>query len=196
MHRRAGDRAGSPGCLHAVGSTPVLGAVRDDPAGPLRSGVSVNRSDELLTIERVGVLQRVALFSSVPGYALVPVARLLDEVRVDAGATVIERGAMEDWLFVVADGRVRAHVGERTLAEQGPGGVVGELAVLAPAPRSATVTALEPTLLLRLRRRPFEELLDDRSEIARAVIASLATQLQTLNDEFALGSGPERTAAP
>jgi CRP-like cAMP-binding protein len=128
-------------------------------------------TSELMTIERVAVLQRVALFGDVPGHTLVAVARLFEEVRFDTGERIIERGAVEDWLFVVADGRVRVHIGDRTVVETGAGGVVGEFAVLAPAPRSASATALEPTLLLRLRRNPFEELLDDRPEIARGVMA-------------------------
>lgn len=135
-------------------------------------------TDELMTIERVAVLQRVGLFRDVPGRALVAVARLVEEVRVAEDVTVIERGAVEDWLFVVAEGRVRAHIEQRTLAEVGPGGVFGELAVLSAAPRAASVTAMEPTLLLRLRRGPFEELLDDRPEIARVVIETLARMLQ------------------
>ena len=137
---------------------------------------------ELLTIERVAVLQRVTLFGDVPGHTLVAVARLLEEVPFDAGARIIERGRVEDWLFVVATGKVRVHIGERTVIETGPGGVVGEFAVLAPAPRSASVTAIEPSLLLRLRREPFEELLDDRPEIARGVISTLARLLQTIAD--------------
>jgi CRP-like cAMP-binding protein len=142
-----------------------------------RGGVTVG--DELLTIERVTVLQRVGLFHGVPGHELVPVARLVEEVRIAGGVTFIERGAVEDWLFVIVEGRVRVHVGDRTLREIGPGGVVGDLAVLVPAPRSASVTAMDPSLLLRLRRPPFEELLEDRPEIARAVIASLAGLLQS-----------------
>ena len=141
--------------------------------------------DELLTIERVAVLKRVGLLSAVPGHRLVAVARLLEEVRVEPGVTILERGAVEDWLFVVASGKVRVHVGSRTLVESGPGAVVGELAVLAPAPRSASVTAMEPTLLLRLRRGPFEELLDDSPAIARVVISTLAAQLQAVADEAA-----------
>ena len=42
-------------------------------------------SDELLTIERVAVLQRVRLLSGVPGHKLAAVARLLEEVRVLTG---------------------------------------------------------------------------------------------------------------
>ena len=151
--------------------------VASDPlAGAEQAPATV--SGELMTIERVAILHRVRLFSGVPGHDLVGVARLLEERRVDAGVTVIERGALEDWLFVVAEGRVLVHIDERTLGEVGAGEVVGELAVLAPAPRAASVTAMEPTLLLRLRRAPFEELLDDRPEISRAVISTLARLLQ------------------
>ena len=135
--------------------------------------------DELLTVERVAVLHRTELFGAVPGHALVPVARLVEEVRVGAGVTFIERGALEDWLYVIADGAVRVHVGEQHIRDIGPGGVVGDLAVLVPAPRSASVTSTAPTLLLRLRHKPFAELLEDRPEIARAVIATLARLLQS-----------------
>jgi CRP-like cAMP-binding protein len=136
------------------------------------------QGNELLTIERVAVLHGVGIFRSVPGRDLVPLARRLEEVRFASGEVVIEAGAIEDWFFVIAAGSVTATVGDRVAREIGPGGVVGELAVLAPAPRSATVTATAPSLLLRLRRRPFEELLEDRPEIARAVIRALATMLQ------------------
>lgn len=143
---------------------------------------------EFLTIERVAVLQRVDLFAGVPGPVLVGVARALDEVRFSSGQPVIVRGALEDWLFIVATGLVRVHIGETTLAERGPGAIFGELAILSPAARSASVTAVEPSLLLRLRRQPFEELLNDRAEIGRAVIFGLARRLQELADRDATGA--------
>ena len=142
-------------------------------------------SDELLTIERVAVLQRAGLFAQVPGHQLVAVARLLEEVRVQPGEQVIERGAIEDWLFVVAEGRVRVHIGDYTVSERSAGSVVGELSVLSPLARTASVTALDPTLLLRLRRGPFDELLDDRSDVARALISELARRLQQSTNERA-----------
>lgn len=149
-------------------------------------------TDELLTIERVAVLHRVGLFQAVPGHELVSVARLLEEVRVAPGVTFLERGAVEDWLFVIADGSVRIHLGDQTLREMGAGDVVGELALLAPAPRSATATATTPTLLLRLRRKPFEELLDDHPQIARATISALARMLQSA-PAVAAAPVPDRT---
>jgi CRP/FNR family cyclic AMP-dependent transcriptional regulator len=65
------------------------------------------------------------------------------------------------------------------------GNVVGELAVLAPGPRSASVTTRAPTLLLRLRREPFLELLDDHPGISRTLLTTLARKLQTNADDFA-----------
>jgi CRP-like cAMP-binding protein len=147
-------------------------------------------ANALLTIERVAILQRVNLFSEVPGQMLVAVARLLEEVSFDAGNRIMDRGAVEDWLYVVAEGRVRVHIDGRTLVEAGRGDVVGEFAVLASAPRSASVTAIEPSLLLRLRRGPLEELLDDRPEIARGVISTLVRLLQASNDHGAEVVGP------
>jgi CRP/FNR family cyclic AMP-dependent transcriptional regulator len=137
-------------------------------------------ADELLTVERVAVLHKVPLFAAVPGHDLVAVARLLEEVRVDAGDTFIEHGAVENWLFLIADGAVRVHIGDHTLRVIGSGGVVGDLAVLAAGPRSASVTAIEPTLLLRLRSEPFDELLEGHPEVARAIISTLARMLQSV----------------
>ena len=119
-----------------------------------------------------------------PGHTLVAVARLLEEVPFEAGAR--DHRARHGRGLAL---RRRRRAGSAStsasgpLTETGPGGVVGEFAVLAPAPRSASVTAIEPSLLLRLRRGPFEELLDDRPEIARGVISTLARLLQAAADD-------------
>jgi CRP/FNR family cyclic AMP-dependent transcriptional regulator len=145
----------------------------------------VVRPDELMTVERVAVLQRVGLFAGVPGRELVAVARLLEEVRVEPETTFIERGQVEDWMFVVARGELDVHIDGTTIATATVGNVVGELAVLAPGPRSASVTTRAPTLLLRLRREPFLELLDDHPGISRTLLITLARKLQTNADDFA-----------
>ena len=147
------------------------------------------QSDELLTIERVAVLQarrpaqrRARVTRSSPlracsrRFASIPAPPFSSAVPSRTGCSSSPTA------------RFGSTSATRTLVESGPGGVVGELAVLAPAPRSASVTAIEPTLLLRLRRGPFEELLDDRPEIARVVISTLATQLQAVADA---GAGDE-----
>src|SRR4051812_12375955 len=129
-------------------------------------------------VERVAALHRVDLFAAVPGRTLAAVAVTADEVTVERDATFIEHGATEDCLYVIVSGRVRVHRGDRVLSELGGGTVVGELAVLVPEPRSASVTALERTELLRVRKPVLDGLLADRPELASQVIRALVARLR------------------
>lgn len=131
----------------------------------------------LLTVERVALLRRVGLFAETPDRALAGVAQVVTEVEVAAGATVMQEGAVEDWLYVVVDGQLEV-VREDRRATIGPGGVVGELAVLDPMPRSATVRATTDCLLFRLDKAAFDEVLDERPEVARGVIRELVGRLR------------------
>jgi CRP-like cAMP-binding protein len=107
------------------------------------------------------------------------VAARATEVEVDVGQVVIEQGAVEDHLFALVRGRLVATDGDHVLRELEAGATVGELAALAPEPRSATVTALAPSLLLRIDRPVLDELLADHPQLARGVITSLVRMIRT-----------------
>lgn len=132
----------------------------------------------LTTIERVVALHRVGLFADVPGRTLAAVAQRASEIEVAAGALVIAEGAMEEHMYAVVRGRLRVHRGERTIIELGPGRTVGELAALVPASRTASVTALEPTTLLRIDRPILDELIADRPALASGIIAALVAMVR------------------
>jgi CRP-like cAMP-binding protein len=132
----------------------------------------------MTTIERVVALQRVGLFAAVPGRTLAAVARRALEVDVAAGDALIEEGALDDHLFVLVSGSLRVHRGERTLVTLGPGASVGELAALVPEPRSASVTAVEASRLLRIDKPVLDELLADGPELASGVIAALVAMVR------------------
>ena len=101
----------------------------------------------LLAVERVAVLRHVDMFSHTPGRVLAGMAHVLEEVDFPADAPLMEAGAIEDWLFVVVEGEV-AVVREDRWVRMGPGSTVGEMEVLDPQPRSATITALTPVRAL------------------------------------------------
>jgi CRP-like cAMP-binding protein len=139
-------------------------------------------TDTLGLVERVAALHRVDLFAGVPGRVLAAVADAADEVRALPGAVLIEEGAVEAHLFAVVEGLVRVHRGDQTLVELGPGATVGELAVLVPQPRVASVTALEPTTALRVDKAVLDDLLLDWPELAHGVIAALVGRLRAAAD--------------
>lgn len=132
----------------------------------------------MTVVDRVVALHEVPLFAAVPGRTLAAVAACADEVPVSAGDEVIVEGAVEDHLFVVVRGRLRASHEGRVLRDLPPGSTVGELAALVPEARSATVTALEEGLLLRIDAMVLDELLADHPELARGVIRTLVTMLR------------------
>jgi CRP-like cAMP-binding protein len=60
------------------------------------------------------------------------------------------------------------------------GEVFGEMAVLDPEPRLASITAVEETQLLRLDQQPFYDLMEDRIEVAYGIIHVLSGRLRGL----------------
>jgi CRP-like cAMP-binding protein len=143
----------------------------------------------LLTIEKVAILSGISLFADIPRYVLASVAGITSEIELEAGETFIEEGAIEDCLYIIVDGRVRVHSQGQDILTLGPGQSVGELAVLDPEPRSASVTTLENTLLFRLDKEPFDEVMADRSEIAAGVIRALCQRVREQGRLLAAKSG-------
>ena len=139
-------------------------------------------STPLGTVERVAALHRVDLFAGVPGRVLAAVANAADEVRASPGTVLIEEGAVEEHLFAIVEGLVRVHRGTQTLAELGPGVTVGELAVLEPEPRAASVTVLEETLALRIDKAVLDDLLAEWPELTQGVIAALVSRLRAASE--------------
>ena len=139
------------------------------------------RRGVLLAVERVAALRHVELFSHTPGRVLAGLAHALEEVDFAAGDALMTMGAREDWLFVLIDGEVEV-VREDRWIRVGPGGVVGEMGVLDPHPRSATVTALTQVRALRLRKPAFDEALRLSPEIGRGVIVELVRRLRETHE--------------
>jgi len=132
----------------------------------------------LLTIERVALLQSVEIFAETPAHILASVARIVAEVDLVPGENFIQEGDADNCLYLVIDGEVRVHSNEKTLQILGPGKTVGELALLDPEPRSASVSAVDEAFLFRIDREPFDEVMADRPEIAQGIIRTLARRIR------------------
>ncbi|HSJ28396.1 MAG TPA: cyclic nucleotide-binding domain-containing protein [Acidimicrobiia bacterium] len=135
-------------------------------------------TQQLITIERVALMQSVGFFAGVPTRVIASVARLADEIEMDTGETLIVESEEGDCLYVIVRGRVRIEKNGRVIAELGAGDVVGELAVLSPGPRYASAVTLEPSLFLRLGDEVVTELLLDHPQVTRGIIDVLVRRLR------------------
>jgi len=132
----------------------------------------------LSTIEKVLILKSVNIFDETPDEILADVAQVCEDVEFKSGDKIFEKGDAGNSLYIIISGQVRVHDGEHTLNFLGERDVFGEMALLDPEPRVASVTAVEDTRMLRLDQEPFFELMEDRIEVARGIIKVLSRRLR------------------
>lgn len=99
-------------------------------------------------------------------------------------------GDPADAVHLIASGSVAAYVttpagSTAIFAVLGPGEAVGELALVSPGARTATVIALEPTETYSLRRGQFDDLRLRHPGVDRLLIDLLARRVRRLNAELA-----------
>jgi hypothetical protein len=132
----------------------------------------------LSTIEKVLILKQVDVFQQTPDDVLADIAALLEEIEVAAGETIFHKGDLGDSLYIIITGKLRVDDDDHLLNYLGESDVFGEMALLDAEPRVASVTAVEPTHLLRLDQAPFYELIADRPEVAIGLIHVLTRHLR------------------
>jgi CRP-like cAMP-binding protein len=131
---------------------------------------------------KVEHLREVLLFDGCSDEELQRIAQSADEVAVPAGYVLVYEGDWGNEVFVVAEGSALVTAGGKTLAELGGGAVIGELAVLNPAPRTATVTAATAMRFFVFDRESFEVLLTALPLVARRMMSGVASRFQRTID--------------
>lgn len=120
----------------------------------------------------------VPLFSRCSGRDLKAIARHVELVEVDADRDIVRQSDEGDAMFVILTGSARVLRDGRRVRDLGAGDYFGELALLDPAPRSATVTASEPTVLAALSVRMFRVLLRELPGLSAKLLADLASRVR------------------
>lgn len=132
----------------------------------------------LTTIERVIALKAADIFAGIPDNILAHIASIGEDVEVSADETFIRKGELGSCMYIIREGRVAIHDETTRFAELPAGEVVGEMAVLDPEPRSASATAIEETMLLKIEKDAFDSVMVDHPGIARGVIQVLCRRLR------------------
>jgi len=140
-------------------------------------------------------LKSIDLFEGLDPEDLADLAREGRESWFVPGEALCREGDLGNEVFVLLDGEVsivrREGDGERLVGVEGPGSVIGELAVLDPAPRRATVIAgIGGVRALRLDGGPFRQALAASPAVTEVIIRMLARRLR------AQGPGAQASANP
>jgi CRP-like cAMP-binding protein len=95
-----------------------------------------------------------------------------------AGAVLIKEGEKGNYMYVVMEGTLDISLKGKALSTALPGEIIGEMALINSAIRSATVTAITDCRVVLIDRSSFNSLLIHVPEFARHVMKVLADRLQ------------------
>lgn len=133
-------------------------------------------------------LADVPMFAACTKKELEMVYRAAESHRSPAGEVIVREGGRGREFFVIADGSAQVSRGGAPVAELRPGDYFGELALLDPAPRDATVTATSAMEALLLNQREFFSLLEQVPPLTRSILTGMARRLHE-NDRTGTGAG-------
>ena len=105
-----------------------------------------------------------------------------DAVPVEAGALLFQKGDQGDDMFAVVDGEIELLRDGLIVETVGAGGILGELALIDPAPRSADAKARTAARVVRIDKRQFTFLVHEHPTFALQVMTVMAERLRKTNE--------------
>jgi len=139
------------------------------------------RLGDTATVPTPTLLERHPLLVNLAPAQLDRIARAGEIESYHPGEPIVVEGSLGDALFLVLSGQTAVHQGGKTFATLEGGDVFGEMSLVEPAPRSASVTAMSAAFVFRLPHDALRELI---SEDAHAASVLLVQIVKTLSDRL------------
>ena len=139
------------------------------------------------------------LFEGWTDEALSHLADRTETIVVPGGSVLMSEGESGDAMYLVRAGRLRAYVKDESglevaVGEAGPSSMSGEMALLTDEPRSATVRAVRDTVVVRLTRADFLDIVRHHPESLLEVTKVLITRLRDAQHARRPAAGVETIA--
>jgi CRP-like cAMP-binding protein len=114
----------------------------------------------------------------------VSVFRFADDFEAfSAGQSIFTAGQPGEMMYVVKEGEVEVIVNDKVIDTIGPGGILGEMALIDKQPRSATATAKSDCKLVSVNEQRFQRLVQQTPHFALQVMRVMAQRLRQMNTQ-------------
>ena len=121
------------------------------------------------------------LFADLTQKELQKVAAAGTEVTVPAGTVVMEQGSAGRSAIVLLEGTMVVRRNGRKVHSMSPGDIAGEMSLLDPAPRSATIVAEGDCLVLEIGGADFRLVLDEIPQVTHKLLTTMAARVRDLD---------------
>jgi CRP/FNR family transcriptional regulator, cyclic AMP receptor protein len=151
------------------------------PFGP--SQPSKARLQRLALQRRQDLLSRSALFKGLSRSQVRSISRATTVTHHPAGTAIVEAGEPGSTFYAIVEGKAKVVRRGRTATRLGPGDFFGEIAILDPGPRSASVIAEDDTVCLQLGSEDFYAVVTKEPLLAERMLKVLARWLRDSEPE-------------
>jgi CRP-like cAMP-binding protein len=128
-------------------------------------------------------LEGIALFENLDQRQREEVARVADEIDVDAGKRLVSAGRFGYEFFVIENGTAEVVRGDQHIADLGPGDFFGEMAILSDTVRNADVVATAPMTAMVMTDSQFRALAHRMPEVAEKIREACRERTRALQAE-------------
>jgi CRP-like cAMP-binding protein len=118
---------------------------------------------------KADALRHCPLFRGLSRGDLVQLAKVTEDLEVEAGKVLAREGEIGQEFFVIVDGEVSVTKDGEEIRTLGPGDFFGEIALLQDVRRTATVMAKTPLRFFVLTRQGFRSLVSHQPQIEEQV---------------------------
>ncbi len=136
--------------------------------------------------DKIVILKRIPLFAACTDQQLYLIAKRTRLVEYKKEEVIYREGDPADSFYIVSSGRLRvfslSHHVEKTLAILYNGDSFGEISLLTGEKHSATVQALNDTLVLELKKEDFNEVINRIPSLVLYLSRLLSKRLRTRED--------------
>ena len=127
-------------------------------------------------------LRQVPLFETLTPEELDLVAAAATDLNIEAGTVLFRQGTLAHEMLIITAGMVEVTRDGEHVADVGPGGFVGEMALLNHRERNSTVTTKTGIEAIHIDGRRFSTLLEDAPVIALRMLPIVAARMSGDHD--------------
>jgi CRP-like cAMP-binding protein len=123
------------------------------------------------------LLERHPLLVNLEPAQLERIARAGEVESYNPGELIVIEGNLGDALFLILSGQAAVHRGGVTFATLGSGDLFGEMSLVEPVPRSASVTAMSAAFVFRLPHDALRAMISDDAQAASVLLVQIVKTL-------------------
>ncbi|AXT20326.1 AAA family ATPase [Flavobacteriaceae bacterium AU392] len=136
----------------------------------------------------IAFLNKVSFFSEVSTTSLSHLCEKLDTEVYRKGQSIFNKGDLGEAMYVILEGKVKVHENKHIYDHLSEGDCFGEYALIDNQKRSASITAIESTKVLKIERHHFIDLMTKDSGFAQGILSVMIKrhrELDTIQEHLA-----------